>query len=144
MLDSSCKITVKESELKSGIRTHPYADYQVNISTRRLQRATLGSNGAKRDDSLLQSQVDNETFVKQPPGFEHVEEDISELLGMKIKRSLNGFQQSPQLLNPTVDKALQQIRLYCSESDPCLYIYGSEEKYMVATLNVENLLLTGP
>ncbi|CAM9968139.1 unnamed protein product, partial [Sphacelaria rigidula] len=63
---------------------------------------------------------------------------------MRLKRALYGLRQSPNVSNVTMDTKLRKMGFSATASDPCVYTKGSHEGYMMPTLYVDDVLMTGP
>ncbi len=93
--------------------------------------------------AFLQSRVQEDVYVKQAPGYEARDPVSGELQVMKLKKSLYGLRQSPLNWFNTINDKLQSIGFKPTGSDPCMYIHGSCEDYVMMTLYVDDILLTG-
>ena len=62
---------------------------------------------------------------------------------MKLGKSLYGLRQSPSVWNSTVDKDLRKMGFTPTASDTCVYTKGSGNTYIMLTLFVDDLLITG-
>ncbi|MEP5625713.1 MAG: reverse transcriptase domain-containing protein, partial [Hyphomicrobiales bacterium] len=63
---------------------------------------------------------------------------------MKLRKSLYGLRQSPNIWNKTIDNDLREMGFAPTISDPCVYTKGHGESYTMLTLFVDDLLTTGP
>ncbi|CAM9207064.1 unnamed protein product [Sphacelaria rigidula] len=63
---------------------------------------------------------------------------------MRLRRALYGLRQSPNLWNFTIDTELQNMGFKATENDPCVYTRGQQEHYVMITLFVDDILVTGP
>lgn len=63
---------------------------------------------------------------------------------MKLRKSLYGLRRSPNVWNSTIDKDLRATGFTPTTSDPCVYTKGSDNHYIMLTLFVDDLLITGP
>ena len=63
---------------------------------------------------------------------------------MKLRKSLYGLRQSPSVWNSTIDKDLRKMGFTPTASDSCVYTKGSGNTYIMLTLFVDDLLITGP
>ena len=54
-----------------------------------------------------------------------------------------GLRQSPRNWFNTIDDSLRDMEFTASASDPCLYIFGSDNNLSVSTMYVGDLLLLG-
>ena len=62
---------------------------------------------------------------------------------MKLKKSLFGLRQSPRNWFNTIDNSLRDIWFTATTSDPCVYIFGSDDNHTVLTMYVDGLFLLG-
>ncbi|CAN0162912.1 unnamed protein product [Pylaiella littoralis] len=79
----------------------------------------------------------------QPPGFEENYPVTGEPLVLKLLKSLYGLRQSPRNWNTTFARAIESIGFTPLLSDPCLYVYGSGDTYVVLSVYVDDVLLLG-
>ncbi|CAN0014387.1 unnamed protein product [Sphacelaria rigidula] len=63
---------------------------------------------------------------------------------MKLHKSIYGLRQSPKAWNSTIDGDLQALGFEPTVSDACVYVKGSGDDYIMLTLYVDDLLITGP
>ena len=61
-----------------------------------------------------------------------------------MRKSLHSLQQSPSVWNLTIDRDLRRKDFTPTAPDPCVYAKGSENSYVMLTLFVDDILLTGP
>ena len=83
-----------------------------------------------------------QVFVKQAPGFESTNRS-GESLVMKLEKSLYGLKQAPHVWNATIDNRLKLLGFNSLRSDPCVYIRGCRESFVMLTLYVDGILVTG-
>ncbi|CAN0004402.1 unnamed protein product [Sphacelaria rigidula] len=83
-------------------------------------------------------------FCKQPPGFETTDPTTGQPQVMRPRRVLYGLRQSPNVWNATVDSELRRIGFIATASDPCVYTRRKNDKYVMLTSFVDDILLTGP
>eukprot|EP00903_Cladosiphon_okamuranus_P017944 g16511.t1 len=77
------------------------------------------------------------------PRFEQLDRNGQPLV-WKLKKSLYGLRQSPSVWNLTIDKDLRGKGYTPTASDPCVYTKGSGNSYVMPTLFVDDIVLTGP
>ncbi|CAM9761650.1 unnamed protein product [Sphacelaria rigidula] len=64
---------------------------------------------------------------------------------MRLRRALYGLRQSPNVWNShTIDTELQNMGFKVTASDPCVCTRGQQEHYVMITLFVDDILVTGP
>lgn len=94
------------------------------------------------DTAFLQSPVEEEVYVSQPPGYERRGPNGEELV-CKLSKSLYGLKQAPRNWNRTIDDWLRQYGLEPSKADACVYILNSEDGTLVVVLYVDDLIVAG-
>ncbi|CAM9746921.1 unnamed protein product [Ascophyllum nodosum] len=63
---------------------------------------------------------------------------------MKLEKSLYGLKQAPHVWNATIaDNRLKLLGFNSLISDPCVYIRGCRESFVMLTLYVDDILVTG-
>ncbi len=87
--------------------------------------------------AFLYGELEEEIFMKQPPGFEEKTENG---LVCKLKKSLYGLKQSPRQWYKLLDRFLRDKGYRRSNVDPCIYVKGDEEMIMIA-LYVDDLII---
>ena len=60
---------------------------------------------------------------------------------MKLKKSLYELRRSPRNWFNTIDDSLRDIGFTATASDPCVYIFRSDDNLSVLTMYVDDLLL---
>ncbi|CAN0048524.1 unnamed protein product [Sphacelaria rigidula] len=63
---------------------------------------------------------------------------------MKLHKSIYGLRQSLKVWNSTIDGDLRALGFEPTVSDACVYVKGSGDDYIMLTLYVNDLLITGP
>ena len=94
--------------------------------------------------AFLNGKLEEDVYTKQAPGFETIDERTNRPLVMKLRKSLYGLRQSPSVWNSTIDKDLRKMGFTPTASDSCVYTKGSGNTYIMLTLFVDDLLITGP
>eukprot|EP00171_Calliarthron_tuberculosum_P007519 IDg7519t1 len=61
----------------------------------------------------------------------------------KLERSLYGLSQSPSLWNDTLDQSLTVFGWKRTQSDPCVYTYGTGPKLTILVVYVDDILISG-
>ena len=62
---------------------------------------------------------------------------------MKLKRSLYGLRQSSQKWFGTIDHSLADIEFVPPRSDPCVYVYRSNDSMVMLLLYADDVLAIG-
>ena len=91
--------------------------------------------------AFLNAKVQEEVYVKTPPGYESLDATTGRPYAMKLKKSLYGLRQSACNWFNTIDDSLRDIGFLATASDPCVYIFGSNDNLSVLTMRVDDLLL---
>ncbi len=119
------------------------------IGSQRLLLAIAASKGwpviaMDVQTAFLNGKLSEDVYTHQAPGFEKIESSTGKPLVWKLKKSLYGLRQSPSVWNLTIDKDLRLKGFTPTASDPCVYTKGSGHSYVMLTLFVDDILLTGP
>ena len=93
--------------------------------------------------AFLNGKLQEDVYTEQAPGFETTDK-TNRQLARKLRKSLYGLRQSPSVWNSTIDKDLRAMGFKSTTSDPCVYTKGSGNHYIMLTLFVDDLLITGP
>lgn len=94
------------------------------------------------DTAFLQSSVEEEVYVSQPPEYEQ-RGTSGEKLVCKLHKSLYGLKQAPRNWNKTIDEWLREYGLEPSHSDACVYVMICEDGTLVVVLYVDDLIIAG-
>ncbi|CAM9284251.1 unnamed protein product, partial [Sphacelaria rigidula] len=94
--------------------------------------------------AFLNGKLQETVFCKQAPGFEILDPTTGKPHVMKLKRAIYGLRQSPNVWNSTIDTKLRTLGFNPTVSDPCVYTKGSHGGYIMLTLFVDDILMTGP
>ena len=81
--------------------------------------------------------------MRIPPGYKSLDATPGHPKVMKLKKSLYGLRRSPRNWFNTIDDSLRDIGFTATASDPCVYIFGSDNSLSVLTMYVDDLLLLG-
>lgn len=87
--------------------------------------------------AFLNGKLDEEIFMKQPPGFE---------IGSKVcklNKSLYGLKQAARQWNNEINRVLMSCGCKQSETDKCLYTYKMGEEVAYVIIHVDDLLIAG-
>ena len=93
--------------------------------------------------AFLNAHCDRDVYVKPAPGDKLMDPVTGEPVVYKLERSLYGLSQSPSLWNDTLDEALVVFEWRRTQSDPCVYVYGSGDTLVILTVYVDDILITG-
>ena len=94
--------------------------------------------------AFLNGKLQENVYTKQEPGFEKINTSTGQPFVMKLRKSLYGLRQSPNVWNNTMDNDLRKMGFTPTVSDPCVYTKGQDASYTMLTLFVDDLLITGP
>ena len=72
--------------------------------------------------------------MKTPPGYESPETTTGRPNVMDFKKSLYGLRQSPRNWFNTIDDSLRDVGFIATASDPCVYMFGSDDNLRVLTM----------
>lgn len=78
--------------------------------------------------AFLNGKLEETIYMKQPPGFETDDETSKVCL---LKKSLYGLKQSARNWNQTIHKVLVDGNFVQGQADPCLYIKGGGDIYIL-------------
>ena len=92
--------------------------------------------------AFLYTDIQEQVFVEQPPGFEVKDKNGSDMV-MQLKKSLYGLAQSSGNWFNTIDPVLFEIGFVALKSDPCVYLYDHNGAKIYLTLYVDDLRLAG-
>lgn len=88
--------------------------------------------------AFLNGTLDEELYMKQPPGFEvKGKEDLV----CKLEKSLYGLKQSPRQWNITMNEFLNKIGFKNSSADSCIYVKRVKDKMVIIALYVDDLMI---
>ncbi|KAH9155528.1 hypothetical protein AeRB84_002517 [Aphanomyces euteiches] len=85
------------------------------------------------DTAFLNADIDVDIYIRRPQGCS------SGTPILKLKKSLYGLRQSPRCWNSLLDSTLKQFGFKPTASDPCIYVYGHMEAYII--VYVDDLIL---
>ena len=91
--------------------------------------------------AFLNAEVQEEVYVRAPPGYEPLDATTGRPKVMKLKKGLYGLRQSLRNWFNTFDDSLRDMGFTVIASDPCVYIFGSDDNLSILTMYVDNLLL---
>ncbi|KAM9933214.1 hypothetical protein OXX80_007164 [Metschnikowia pulcherrima] len=122
----------------------------IKHTTLRLILAIAASSGMvvqqlDVSSAFLHANLDEDIFMKQPPGF-HVD-PVSKVEGqeyvLKLNKSLYGLKQAPLMWNETINAELLKQGFKRAVNEPCLYYKGQGSEVLVVALYVDDLLIVG-
>ena len=79
--------------------------------------------------------------MRIPPGYGSLDATTGRPNVMKPKKSLHGLRRSPHNWLNTIVDSLRNIGFKTTASDPCVYMFGSDDNLSVLTMFVDDLLL---
>ena len=88
--------------------------------------------------AFLNGELDEEIYMRQPPGFEA---KGNESLVCKLQKSLYGLKQSPRQWNITMNRFLNVIGFKNCTADSCIYMKRVENKMIMIALYVDDLII---
>ena len=92
--------------------------------------------------AFLYVDIEEDAFVEMAAGYETTNRKRVQLV-MKLGKSFYGLAQSPQNWWKTIDPSLVEIGSIPLKSDTCVYIYNHNNKVVILTLYVADLLMIG-
>ena len=93
--------------------------------------------------AFLNAEAQEEVNVRTPPGYESLDATTGRPKLMKLKKSMYGLHRSPHNLFNTIDDSLRDMGFTATASDPCVYIFGSDDNLSILTMYVVNPPLLG-
>jgi hypothetical protein len=94
------------------------------------------------DTAFLQSEVNEEIYVKQPQGFEQFGPK-GETLVCRVIMSLYGLRQAPRNWNKKLDRRLRACGLRPSTADSCVYVRIDSRGTLIVVVYVDDLTIAG-
>ena len=91
--------------------------------------------------AFLNAEVHEEVHITTSPGYESLDATTGLPKAMTLKKILYGLCQSPLNCFNTIDDSLRDMGFTASASDPCVYIFGSDDNFIILTMYVDNLLV---
>ncbi|CAM9801280.1 unnamed protein product [Sphacelaria rigidula] len=93
--------------------------------------------------AFLNGKLEEEVYMRQAPGFEKKNSRGRPFI-MKLHKPIYGLRQSPKAWNSTIDGDLRALGFEPTVTDACVYVKGSGDDYIMLTMYVDDLLITGP
>ena len=90
--------------------------------------------------AFLNGELEEEVYMKQPPGFSA---EGQENLVCKLKKSIYGLKQSPRCWNSTLHSQLKRMGFLQSTSDPCIYRDSGGDTPFFIGVYVDDIVLAG-
>lgn len=85
-------------------------------------------------NAFVQSNLEEDIYMKQPPGFEDSTDAV-----FKLNTSLYGLKQAPRVWNQTLTAFLQQLGCVASQSDGALFLLNTEHGMLLVLLYVDDI-----
>lgn len=137
------RLVVEGSRQKPGIDFNKTYAPVVNFPTLRLLFALTAQldwecHHLDVKNAFLKGKLEEEVFVKQPPGFVNAQHPnhVYQLL-----RSLYGLRQSPRCWFLEIDQSLVSIGFIPAQSQPGIYIFLLQNRILIIALYVDDILL---
>ncbi|CAM9174541.1 unnamed protein product [Sphacelaria rigidula] len=92
--------------------------------------------------AFLNGKLEEEVYMRQTPGFEKKNSRGQPLI-MQLHKSIYGLRLSPKAWNSTIDD-LRALGFKPNVSNACVYVKGTGDDYIILSLYVDDLLITGP
>ena len=94
------------------------------------------------DSAYLNSLIDTEIYMEQPPGY--VQRRNGKVLVCKLKKSIYGLKQAGRLWNAMYNDALLELGFVRSTADPCVYTRTTAEGQLIIGVYVDDTIKAGP
>ncbi|KAI5355626.1 hypothetical protein L3X38_008521 [Prunus dulcis] len=91
-------------------------------------------------NAFLHGDLEEEVFMKQPPGFE---DSTHPQFVCKLKKSLYGLKQAPRAWNAKFTGYLPTLGFKSSHSDPSLFVQHTGNDIIILLLYVDDIIITG-
>ena len=91
-------------------------------------------------NAFLHGDLEEEVFMKQPPGFE---DSTHPQFVCKLKKSLYGHKQAPRSWNAKFTGYLPTLGFKSSHSDPSLFVQHTGNDIIILLLYVDDIIITG-
>ncbi|SOV05631.1 uncharacterized protein UDID_18477 [Ustilago sp. UG-2017a] len=89
--------------------------------------------------AYLNLSLHHDVYLKPPIGMKVPPGKV-----LKLMKGLYGLKQSGRKWNIELDTHLRKIGFHCMSSAPCLYSRGTDDRLMVITAYVDNMLIASP
>ena len=91
--------------------------------------------------AFLNGELQEEVYVKQPPGFENPRYPGKVL---KLQKALYGLKQAPRAWNAKLDQELIRLGFCWSEEEHAVYKRGNGDSLLLLGVYVDDLIICGP
>ena len=91
--------------------------------------------------AFLNAEVHEKVYITTPPDYESLDATTGLPKVMTLKKILYGLRQSPRNWSNTIDDSLRDMWFTANASNPCVYIFGSDDNFIILTMCVDILLL---
>jgi histone deacetylase 1/2 len=134
-----------------GYKQHYGIDYEdtfslvVKIATIRLVLSIAVSKGwclrqLDVQNAFLHGILEEEVYMRQPPGFENNE--VPHYI-FKLDKAIYGLKQAPRAWYSRLSLALQDLGFKASKSDMSLFIYNNDGIVILMLIYVDDIIVTG-
>ncbi|MCP4492594.1 MAG: DDE-type integrase/transposase/recombinase [Gammaproteobacteria bacterium] len=136
-----------------GFSQRPGVDYEetfapvVRFDAIRTLVALAASTGyllhqVDVETAFLHGRLEEEVYMKQPPGYEDVSNPNAVC---RLIKSLYGLKQSPRAWNLALHEHLLKTGFKQSSSDPCIYVYETAtSEWLLLAIYVDDILIVAP
>lgn len=121
-------------ETYSPVVRHSSLRYLFALSA----RYDLSMDQMDATTAFLQSELEEEIFMEQPPCFE---DPTRRNLVCRLNKALYGLKQSSRVWNGKLDAALKRFGLHSSKYDPCLYNRIADGKILFVAIYVDDVVI---
>ena len=103
-------------------------------------------------NAFIQSVAERDLYVELPPGLAlkaAIAADVQNKaqgkgrVGLRLLKALYGLKQAPLLWNLRIDKFFKGLGLVRQSADACMYKFVENGKFVLLTVSVDDILLTG-
>mmetsp|Transcript_21440 Transcript_21440/g.64186 ORF Transcript_21440/g.64186 Transcript_21440/m.64186 type:complete len:530 (-) Transcript_21440:1338-2927(-) len=103
-------------------------------------------------NAFIQSVAERDLYVELPPGLARkaaIAADVRNKaqgkgrVGLRLLKALYGLKQAPLLWNLRLDKFFKGLGLVRQSADACMYKFVENDKFVLLTVSVDDILLTG-
>ena len=94
------------------------------------------------DTAFLNSNIQEEIYMRQPQGFEQYGANGEELV-CNLKKSIYGLKQASRNWNETIDQWMREYGLKATRADTCVYVKTSGQDILVILVWVDDLIIAG-
>ena len=94
------------------------------------------------DTAFLNSNIQEEIYMRQPQGFEQYGANGEELV-CNLKKSIYGLKQASRNWNETIDQWMREYGLKATRADTYVYVKTSGQDILVILVWVDDLIIAG-